>query len=177
MRHLLPLLCACVAGCGPRASAQVTDHVHWQLEVPASAAPGAKILVKLTAAVDPDWHLYSLTTPQPGPIATTIKMDPGGVASYRVFQPKPEVTFDANFGRETETYRNSAVFYIEAALKPGSPEVTALPRYQVCSATSCIPPVTRKASAPIRLDAGTAKSSLALPAGYTEVKDPGGRAS
>ncbi len=175
MRRPLSILAACVIWCVTPAPAQVTDHVHWQLEAPAAVAPSAKILAKLTATIDPEWHLYSLTTPQPGPIATTIKMDDAAVASYRVFQPKPEVKFDPNFGRDTETYFNSAVFYIEATLKPGATDLTALPRYQVCSSTSCIPPVTRKASAPVRVDAGAAAASLIIPAGYTEVQSPGGK--
>ena len=178
---MLRSLFALLLGCSALASAQVTEHVHWQLTTVRSAAPGSKFLATLTATIDPEWHLYSLTTPQPGPIATTLKLrdDAGAFSGYRVFQPKPEVKFDPNFNRDTETYFNSAVFYIEIALKkelaPAPLEIVARPRYQVCSSTSCIPPVTREASATVRIEADAAPNALTIPAGYTEVSKPSGK--
>jgi thiol:disulfide interchange protein len=157
---------------------QAADHVQWQLTAPASAAPGSKFLAKLTATIDPGWHLYSPTTPQPGPIRTTIRMRDDGLslAGYRVFQPTPETQFDANFNRNTETYVHSAVFYIEIALKPdlgAAPlELAALPRYQVCSSNSCIPPVKRTASASVNIDKAAPAVSLAIPPGYAETFGP-----
>jgi hypothetical protein len=50
------------------------NHVQWKLTLDQSAAPGATVLGHLEATVDPEWHMYSLTTP-PGPIPTTIKTD------------------------------------------------------------------------------------------------------
>lgn len=155
-------------------AAQTVDHVQWRLSAPAAAAPGSKFAAKLTATIDPGWHLYSLTTPQPGPIRTIIRMRDTDrtVAGYRVFQPKPETQFDANFNRDTETYAQSAVFYIEVALKSdlssGPLEVAAMSRYQVCSNNSCIPPVTRTALATIDIDKAAPAAALAIPPGYAE---------
>ncbi len=166
---------------GQTGSLPVVDHVRWELDPQTAAAPGSKLVAKLKATIDPEWHLYSLTTPQPGPIATTIRMKDDGkaIASYRVFQPKPEVKFDPNFNRDTETYFNSAVFYIEITLNGGvmqAPlQIGAMPRYQVCSSTSCIPPVTRTALGFVKVAANAPKNDLTIPAGYTEVKEPGGR--
>ncbi len=163
------------------AGAQIQEHVHWQLEAPKSAAPGSRILARLTASIDPEWHLYSLTTPQPGPIATTLKVrdDRQALTGFRVFQPPPEIKFDPNFNRDTETYLNSAVFLIELTLKkelpPAPLAITAEPRYQVCSSTSCIPPVTRKATALVSVDAQSSAADTAIPAGYKEVHNPAGK--
>ena len=176
MRRLIWILLASVT----LLPAQAQDHVHWQVQTVPSAAAGSKFLAKLTATIDPEWHLYSLTTPQPGPIATTLKLTDArnSIQSYRVFQPKPEVKFDPNFGRDTETYLNSAIFLIEIQSKQnassGALELTAVPRYQVCSSTSCIPPVTRILSATVKIDSQAAQTALAIPTGYTEVKNPGG---
>jgi thiol:disulfide interchange protein DsbD len=173
---MLVVSLACAACVG----AQVQDHVHWRLETVQAAAPGSKFLAKLTATIDSGWHLYSLTTPQPGPIATKLKMQDDGktLAAYRVFQPKPEVKFDPNFNRDTETYLDSAVFLVEVELKKSAAEapfeLVAQPRYQVCSSTSCIPPVTRSASASVNIQASAANSPLTIPADYKEVSHPAG---
>ena len=172
MRRILPLLfLAGVTLCG-----QTADHVKWSLTGPKTAAPGSRILAKLTAAIDPGWHLYSLTTPQPGPIATKIRLrdDGGNFESIRIFQPPPIRKFDPNFNRDTETYEESAIFYLEATLKPsskeGSLELSALPRYQVCSSTVCIPPVTRSASSLLLVDKTATIGDTAIPAGYVEAR-------
>src|SRR5262245_22307823 len=48
------------------ASAQRLDPVKWSLTVePTTAAPASKILGRLTATIEPGWHLYSLSTPPP----------------------------------------------------------------------------------------------------------------
>jgi thiol:disulfide interchange protein DsbD len=160
-------------------SAQSTapeEHVHWDMSAPASAAPGSKFIAKLHATIDSGWHLYSLTTPQPGPIATTIKITGGNeaVAGVRLFQPRPITQYDANFQRDTETYADAVTFDIEITLKPdaaGSPlDLKASVRYQVCSSTICIPPVTRVAGAPINIAKQAAQNDISIPGDYREAK-------
>jgi len=45
---------------------------------PDRAAPGARILARLTARIEPGWHLYSLAAPQPI-VSTSIRFwrEPG----------------------------------------------------------------------------------------------------
>jgi len=126
-----------------------------------AAGPG---LVKLQVQIDPEWHMYSLTTP-PGPIPTTIRtVDSPAVKSIAVFQPQPIRKFDPNFNAETETYGGSQTFYVKVDLVQDA-TVTFEPRYQTCSGTSCIPPRTRRVS--VALKAGAA---AAIPPGFTEAK-------
>ena len=56
--------------------AQEPELVHWTLTSDApKAPPGSTIVLKLTAKIDPGWHMYSLTaTPADGPNATTIAL-------------------------------------------------------------------------------------------------------
>jgi thiol:disulfide interchange protein DsbD len=152
------------------------EHVHWGMSAPASAAPGSKFIAKLHATIDSGWHLYSLTTPQPGPVATTIKITGGNqaVAGVRLFEPKPITQYDANFQRDTETYANAVTFDIEITLKPDtntSPlDLKASVRYQVCSITICIPPVTRVAGASINIVKQAAQNDSSIPGEYREAK-------
>ena len=168
MRPLLVLAFGVAAAFGA-----TPEHVHWQLRFDGSVAPGAKAVGRLTASIDSGWHLYSFTTP-PGPIATTLTVTPNAaIDAVHVYQPKPERKYDPNFQADTETYEGIAEFLFELAVKreaaPGSVPVEVKPRYQVCSSTSCIPPVTRTASAELAVQAGAAAVAFAIPSGYTDV--------
>ncbi len=157
-------------------SAERLNPVKWTLELPtAGAPPGGKLLARLEAKLDPGWHLYSPTTPRGGPNPTTIHLaDNPAVASFRVFEPPPKRAFDPNFNLDTETYEASAAFLIEVELKKdvptGSSDLTAQVRYQTCNDRECLPPVTRTAAATLTIGTGAGSASLAIPAGYTEVK-------
>jgi thiol:disulfide interchange protein DsbD len=157
-------------------SAQKLDPAKWSLELqPASAPPGSTIFARLQAKLDRGWHLYSLTTPRGGPNPTTIKVaENDAIAGFRVFEPRPNRAFDPNFSLETETYEGSAAFLIEVELKqdaaPGSIELTAEVRYQACNDRLCLPPVKRTSAATLVIAANAPTPSLAVPAGYTEVR-------
>src|SRR5689334_8209983 len=76
-----PILALLALLAAPLFSAQ--DPVQWTLVFDSkSAAPGSKILGRLTAKIEPTWHLYSLTTPRP-PIATTVGLadNPAGLSA------------------------------------------------------------------------------------------------
>src|SRR6185312_16124222 len=115
MRQFLLLfaLAACAFG-----QSESFNHVHWTMTIdPSTAAPGATVLAKLTAQVDPEWHMYSLTTP-PGPIPTTIKTTMAdAVANVTFFEPPPVRKYDPNFQADTETYEGTQVFLARIELK------------------------------------------------------------
>lgn len=151
------------------------DPIKWKLEFqPATVRPGGVAIGKLTAAIDPPWHLYSPTTPKGGPIVTTVALAPNdAVEAVEVFRPMPERKFDPNFNLETETYEKEAVFFLKVKLKPGSPaqpvELTANTRYQACTDKQCLPPVRRAASATLTPGAAAPAVSFELPAGYAPI--------
>jgi thiol:disulfide interchange protein DsbD len=173
MRRLLLLLVS--AASLTFAQSEKFNHVQWKLTFDESAAaPGATVLGRLDATVDPDWHMYSLTTP-PGPIPTTIEADNSpAVDKFTIFEPPPVRKFDPNFNADTETYEGAQVFYARFQLKkdlqPGAVTITLEPRYQTCSGTSCIPPRTRQVSATLKIVANTAAAAINIPAGYIEAK-------
>ena len=150
------------------------NHVQWKLTLDQSAAPGATVLGHLEATVDPEWHMYSLTTP-PGPIPTTIKTDNSpSVDRFTIFEPPPIRKFDPSFNTDTETYEGTQTFLARIQLKkdlqPGPVTITFVPRYQTCSGTSCIPPRTRPVSAVLNIAAAVPVTAISIPAGYIEAK-------
>ncbi|HXE63442.1 MAG TPA: cytochrome c biogenesis protein CcdA [Bryobacteraceae bacterium] len=172
MRRLLLLLCLTVSAFGQSES---FNHVHWTMTIdPSTAAPGATVLAKLTAQVDPEWHMYSLTTP-PGPIPTTIKTTMAdAVANVTFFEPPPVRKYDPNFQADTETYEGTQVFLARIELKKALPSTDVTvgfqPRYQTCSGTQCIPARTADIEASVKIVPGTPAAAVIIPAGYIEGK-------
>ena len=182
MRRLLLMLTLVTSAFAQ--SAEKFNHVQWTMTLePGTAAPGATVIARLQASIDPDWHMYSLTTP-PGPIRTTIKTVNGAaIAKLTFFEPPPIRKYDPNFQADTETYEGTQVFLARIELKkdvaPGDIAIAFQPRYQTCSGTTCIPPRTRDITAALSIATGAPAASITIPTGYTEAKQsatatPGG---
>ncbi len=152
------------------------NHVHWTIALDSpSAPPGGAVLAHLTATVDPEWHMYSLTQPPPSPIPTTIKNTSGsGVEKVTFYEPPPVRRYDENLKAEAESYEGTQVFLARIELKkdtaPGDLTIGFQPRYQTCSGTQCIPPLTRDISAVLKVAADAPAASITIPAGYIEAK-------
>ncbi|MBI4889768.1 MAG: thioredoxin family protein [Acidobacteria bacterium] len=152
---------------------QRPSPAHWTLQPSAAkAGPGAEITLQLQLKLDAPWHMYSLTTPKPGPTggptATTIRVaeDPS-VASFEVYFPAPASKFDPNFNLQTETYEKEATFWIKAKLaaeaKPGPLELTVQTRYQLCTEKECLPPKKVPVTAKIEIVPGAPAAAAAIP--------------
>src|SRR3954447_24705784 len=85
VRQLLRIgyLLALLLGCLSVSWAQKRNVVTWEMTPdPAKAAPGGPFRLKLTAKIDPEWHMYSLTTPKGGGLPAVITL-----GSAKVYQP------------------------------------------------------------------------------------------
>jgi thiol:disulfide interchange protein DsbD len=161
----------------PLAQSQKLNPVQWTLEPESrSAAAGGEVGLRLTARMDPGWHLYSLSTPEGGPLPTKVSMaENAAVSGCRVYARAPHRVFDKNFNLEVETYGEQAVFLFVCQLKPNAPqgrvEFTAEVRYQTCDDKMCLPPVKRTATASLLIDPGARPKKVTVPAEFVE---PGG---
>jgi thiol:disulfide interchange protein len=153
-----------------------TNQVQWSLSLdPPSAPPGAQVVARLQGAIDPGWHVYSMTTK--AAIPTSIKLAPNpAIRSFRLFEAPPKRAFDPNFNQETETYEGQAIFLIELQLKPGAAPgrspIAAEVRYQTCNDKLCIPPVRRTVSATLAIDPSARAAAPVIPAIFTAVTTP-----
>lgn len=159
------------------AAAQNPSPAHWTLTPSAArVAPGSDLLLELKLDLDAPWHMYSVTTPKPGPeggpTQTTIRLaDTPAVASWGLYFPAVQRRFDPNFQIETETYEGSLKFYLRLHLTPGTPagqtELAARMRYQLCTDKQCLPPKTVTAATTISVDASAPKPPLQVMSGFT----------
>ena len=151
--------------------AQRLDPVKWSVALdPAEAPPGGTVTATVTATLEPGWHLYSMSTPPPPrPTRLTLADNPA-TERTTVYQQAPRRAFDPNFGVETETYEEKAVFLVEIALKGDAPEgavdLAAQVRYQACDAKRCLPPVTRAVAATLKISRIAARKPVVIPAGF-----------
>jgi len=159
------------------AQAQKLDPIQWTLTSDTARAPkGSSVTLHLKATFQEGWHLYSLTTPNGGPIPTTAEIaENAAIEGAKVYQPPPIRKFDENFNLDTETFEKQVDLPVVATLKStaaaGPVELTANVRYQACNERQCLPP--RKKTAVFRLNVdGLAPSPAAfvVPAGFTEIK-------
>lgn len=149
---VLAMLLAFVSG----VSAQ--DPAKWKLESEkrdSEIRSGEAATFRLSATIEPGWHLYSLDQPEGGPIPMTIRLADGLPASLRgeIKAGKPKSQPDPNFivnGKPLETrfYSDKAEFQITIlALAPLRVEDVAFDvRYQLCNDTFCLPPRTKRVS-------------------------------
>lgn len=154
MRKLF--LTAVMAACLAAAAA---DPVVWKLQDP-PAAPvkaGVRFNVKLLAAVQDGWHLYSLRPMAEGPIATRIWIAEGQPFSLAgaVLAPDPRVTQDASFGMEVELYEGEVEFTLPvraaAGAATGVQKLVVTASYQACNNKLCLPPKMVKVEVPITI--------------------------
>jgi thiol:disulfide interchange protein DsbD len=133
-------------------------------------------LLELQLELESGWHMYSVTTPKPGPTGgptqTTIRLaESPAIVSQHLYFPAPERKFDPNFQIETETYEKSVKFYFKGKLAentpPGALELTAQMRYQLCNDKQCLPPKKVTAVATVAIDASAAQTVVQIPAGWT----------
>jgi DsbC/DsbD-like thiol-disulfide interchange protein len=134
--------------------------VRWSVvggSVPRDVVAGRTVPITLQAVIAKGWHIYSLTQKPGGPIPLRLELVGAVDVVVRgvVDAPKPERTFDKNFGIETELYSGTPRFIIPVGA-PGK-SLTGLrrfqiaARYQVCSDKVCLPPRTDKLDVAIRI--------------------------
>ncbi len=124
---------------------------------PRDVVSGRTVPITVQAEIAKGWHIYSMTQKPGGPIPLRLELIGAADVLVRgvIDAPKPERTFDKNFGIETELYSGSARFTIPVGV-PGH-SLTGIrrfqigARYQVCSDKVCLPTRTDKLDVAIRV--------------------------
>lgn len=129
------------------ASAQ--NPVSWSLDSNAKGKAATSFRARLTARIEPPWHLYAIDQPAGGPIPTSITLPDGSPFKMgKVVSPTPITRFDPNFQIPTKFFEKEAAFELSftAASGTNADDLVISVRYQVCNETTCLPPKTVKVS-------------------------------
>jgi len=148
--------CLVVGGCfaALAADAAAQDPVQWSAKVAAKTIRGgATFDVALTAKIDDDWHIYSVTQAAGGPVPTSVTIGTPFARAGAIRGPDPASAYDPNFELRTETYDGTITLIV-----PVRASQTATPSklhvgvtYQACTERLCLPPrtVTLSVAVPI----------------------------
>lgn len=126
------------------------------------ATDGQPARLFVTAKIAPGWHIYAITQPAGGPVATRIQ--PEASAAYRLTGPfeadrEPQRKREPAFNNlVVETFETEVTWYapleFTAKAEPGRLMIAGVVRAQPCDAGSCLPPTEYPFVA--RLGAGVA---------------------
>ena len=139
---------------------QDINPVRLTASLPRSAKtlrPGAVYKVHLTAAIEPEWHLYSLVPVENGPVATRIWLPDGQpfTLSGDITTPEPQRIQDPNFGIEVGFYEGSPQFVLPVRVASGGRDGRQIlqisVRFQACNDQMCLPPRTVKLETPVEI--------------------------
>ncbi len=130
-------------------TASAQEAATWKATVkPATAKQGEKVTVTVTADINGEWHIYSMTPMDEGPVATSIAYPKGGPLRMagKPKQPKPIVKFDEAFGIDTEFFEKKVDFTLPSAIaadaKVGKQKVVLEVEFMACNDRMCLPPKT-----------------------------------
>lgn len=171
-----------VYGAALAATAAAQDQIRFELAGEAhQGSPGTEFELRLTAEIDPGWHLYSMTQPSGGPVPTQITLpdDRPFELSGDIVQPPFKIVYDPNFEIDTELIEGTADFYlplrVKADAEPGEGTLQVAIRYMMCDDKRCLPPQTRRLEHAFTVTAPARKSAGGTAAGATVPAKPEGQ--
>lgn len=134
------------------ADAQVKEPVDWSFAAKKIKADTYE--VQLTATLEDGWHMYSQSTPEGGPTATTISFSKnpllvleGGTREVGKLEQKQEELF----GVEVKQFSGKVVFVQRVKLKGKiKTSLNGSIEFMTCNDRECLPPGTQKFSIALR---------------------------
>ena len=134
------------------ANAQIQNPVKWSYTLKKVNATTYE--VHIAATIEKGWHVYSQTTPDGGPVPTTITFSKNPLITLvgaAKETGKLEQRHEALFGVDVKQFSNSVKFVqtikVKAAVKTS---VTGSVEFMVCNDRECLPPTTNKFSLSIQ---------------------------
>ena len=121
------------------------DPVHWIAAVTAKRiAAGGTFDVSVTATIEEEWHVYSISQGPGGPIPTTIAIpaDQPFSRAGAIRGPQPVTAFDQNFDIQTETYDTTVTLTVPVRATASRGTLRLVVGYQACTNRLCLPPRT-----------------------------------
>ena len=169
------MLSACLLTLAAPAAALAQDPVRWSAKAnPDGLQPGGSFNVTVSATIDEEWYVYSVTQGPGGPVPTSLAIGPRALFSRSgaIKGPQPVSAFDPNFEIRTEKYDSALTLTFPVTLAANAAGTRATlsvaVTYQACTSRLCLPPTTETLKVPI---AWTASGSP-LPASGFPIPDP-----
>ena len=120
---------------------QIHDPVRWTTSVEKISDTEYELVA--TATIQGEWHLYSQSVPENGPIPTSFVFE--GNSDYlkkgNTKEGEGHVIDDPVFNMRIKYFGKKATFKQHVRLKSKTPfEINAVVEFMVCNDTQCLPP-------------------------------------
>jgi hypothetical protein len=120
---------------------QILKPVRWSYGAKRLSKTEGVVFIKAT--IDEDWHVYSQTVPDGGPVKTSFSFSAS--KTYTLIgatqEPKPITQFEKVFGIEIAYFENSVIFQQKVKFKVSGPvTVKGSLTYMTCNDEKCLPP-------------------------------------
>ena len=125
--------------------AQILDPVKWETKV--NKISDNEYELEAIATIDNNWHLYSQTVPDNGPIATSFIFEGNGnyLKKGNTKEEEGHTIDDPVFDMKIKFFETKASFKQRIRLKGEVPfQVTGYVEFMVCDDTRCLPPTEEK---------------------------------
>lgn len=124
--------------------AQSPDPVKWTFS--AKKVANGQYEVHLAAAIDKGWHIYSQTTPDGGPVRTTVSFSKNPLLTLQgnvAEAGKMEQHFEDLFGVEVRQFSDKVDFVQKVTVKAkAKTNLSGTIQFMACNNTMCLPPRT-----------------------------------
>ncbi|APY11343.1 cytochrome C biogenesis protein [Seonamhaeicola sp. S2-3] len=142
MKKLLILLALV---CFANGFAQILDPIKWSTSVEKISDTEYELIA--TATIEENWHLYSQTVPEGGPIATSFTFESNGnyLKKGNTKEEKGHTVHDKIFDMEIKFFKTQAAFKQRIKLKGKTPfNINASVEFMVCDDARCLPPTEKE---------------------------------
>ena len=123
-------------------SAEAQSPVSWSFS--ANKLDAKTYEVRLTATLNGDWHTYSQSTPDGGPVPTSISFSKNPLLDFDgkiVEVGKMEEHFEPLFGVNVKQYSSKVTFVQKVKLKTAvKTTLNGSVSFMVCNDEECMPP-------------------------------------
>lgn len=122
-------------------SAQILEPVKWTTSV--TKISNTEYELVAMATIEKNWHLYSQTVPDDGPIPTNFTFEGNGnyLKKGNTTEEKGHTIDDPIFDMKITYFENKASFKQRIKLKEKVPfKVNATVEFMVCDDSRCLPP-------------------------------------
>ena len=141
-------LVAVMAAWASLSFSQVKDPVKWSFT--SKKKDASTYEVRITATIEDGWHIYSQTTPDGGPIPTTIAFTKSPLMTIEGTPKevgKLEQRHEELFGVDVKQYSNKVEFVQIVKLKGAARTVVnGTVEFMTCNDRECLPPSKEKFS-------------------------------
>ena len=131
---------------------QIQDPVKWTFTT--KKLKEGSYEIRMSASIERGWHIYSQTTPDGGPIPTTITFTKNPLISVDGKTKevgKLEQKHEELFGVDVKQYSDKVEFVQVVKLKGKvKTSVAGSVEFMVCNDSQCLPPSTKKFSLEIK---------------------------